>query len=173
MLARSSASAESDLNDVIRSTAAVIFLGTPHRGSPDLAALGEWMRFTVSTLRMDTSSAIVDALGLKTSDLERAQDEFSGLWQKYDFRVKTFQETRGLSGVDLDVLGNKVVPDYSSLIGDRREHAETIDANHMGMCRFFGAEDPNYRKVAGEIQSIYTSIKEVALSRNASSVMVA
>lgn len=139
----------------------MIFLGTPHRGSPDLAALGEWARSIVSTLRMETTSSILDALSLKTTDLERAQEEFSGLWQKYDFRVKTFQEGFGLTGVNLGVLGNKVVPDYSSLIGDQREHAETIEANHMEMCRFAEADHPNYRKVAGELRSIYLSIVEL------------
>ena len=100
-------------------------------------------------------SAILDALGLKTTDLERAQEAFSRLWQEYDFRVKTFQEGLGLIEVNLGVLGNKVVPDYSSLIGDHREYTETIQANHIDMCRFTGADDPNYRKVAGELRSLY------------------
>jgi hypothetical protein len=150
---------EPELSNVASSTAAIVFLGTPHRGSPDLAALGEWVRSTVSALRMETTSTILNSLGLQTTDLERAQEEFSGLWQKHDFRVKTFQEARGLLGINLGVLGNKVVPDYSSLIGDRREHAETLDANHMGMCRFSGADDSNYHKVSGELRSMYRSIE--------------
>ncbi|KAH8707471.1 hypothetical protein GQ44DRAFT_582129, partial [Phaeosphaeriaceae sp. PMI808] len=153
-LAKSSSSMETELKNIVNSTSAVIFLGTPHRGSPDLAALGEWARSVVSALRMETTSSILDALGLKTADLERAQEEFSGLWQKYDFRVKTFREGYGLTGVNLGVLGNKVVPDYSSLIGDQREHAETIEANHMEMCQFAEADHPNYRKVAGELPTV-------------------
>lgn len=149
------------LNNIVRSTAAVVFLGTPHRGSPELAAFGEWARSTISAFGMETSATILGALGLKTTDLERAQEAFSGLWRKYDFRVKTFQEGLGLSGLNLGVLGNKVVPDYSSLLGDEREHAETVHANHMDMCRFAGAEDPNYRKVAGELRSIYQAIVEL------------
>ncbi|KAK3333026.1 hypothetical protein B0T19DRAFT_381655 [Cercophora scortea] len=158
MLARSSASTEPELKNVIASTAAVVFLGTPHRGSPDLAALGEWARSVFSSLRMETTSAILDALSLRTTDLERAQETFSQLWQEYDFRVKTFQEGLGLTGINLGVLGNKVVPDYSSVIGDHRERAETIQANHMEMCRFSGADDPNYCKLAGELRSLYLSI---------------
>ncbi|KAF7538970.1 hypothetical protein G7054_g2557 [Neopestalotiopsis clavispora] len=96
---------------------------------------------------------------MKTSDLERAQESFSRLWSKHDFRVKTFQESLGLTGVHLGVLGNKVVPDYSSLLGDPRERAESIQANHMDMCRFTGADDPNYHKVAGELRLIYQPIK--------------
>ncbi|KAH7131210.1 hypothetical protein EDB81DRAFT_906235 [Dactylonectria macrodidyma] len=158
MLARSSASTDVSLKNVVESTAAVIFLGTPHRGSPELSSLGEWARSILSALRMDTTSAILDTLGLKTTDLERAQEAFSGIWQTYDFRVKTFQEGLGLMGVNLGVLGNKVVPDISSLIGDEREHAETLQANHLEMCRFTSAHDPNYLKVVGELRSMYLSI---------------
>ena len=158
MLARSSTSSEDELKNIVNSTSAVIFLATPHRGSPELAALGEWARSLVSALRMETNDAILNALSLRNTDLERAQESFSALWLKYDFRVKTFQEGLGLTGVNLSVLGNKVVPDYSSLIGDARERAETIQANHMDMCRFTGRDDPNYSKLSGEVRLIYTSL---------------
>lgn len=160
MLARSSVSNDNG-GEVVKSTHAVAFLGTPHRGSPDLAALGEWARSLISAFRMETNSTILDALGLRTTDLERAQDSFSYLWQKHDFRVKTFQEGLGLTGINLGVLGNKVVPDYSSLIGDARERAETIQANHMEMCRFIGHEDTGYLKVSGEIRLTYNSLTQL------------
>lgn len=161
MLGRSSSSTDREHLDLVKSTAAVIFLGTPHRGSPDLASLGEYVRSLVSSLRMETNSAVLDALGLKTSDLERAQESFSALWQKHSFRVKTFQEGLGMSGLNLGVFGNKVVPDHSSLIGDAHERAETLQANHKEMCCFSGGNDPNYRKVAGEIRSLYASMIEL------------
>jgi len=109
---------------------------------------------------MQTTSAILDSLGLKTTDLERAQESFSTLWDKHQFRVKTFQEGMGLTGVNIGALGRKVVPDYSSLIGDHRERAETLQANHMEMCRFSGRDCSNYRRVAGELRSICQSITE-------------
>ncbi|KAH6869158.1 hypothetical protein B0T10DRAFT_384294, partial [Thelonectria olida] len=129
MLASSATSTAIEHNNVIDSTAAVIFLGTPHRGSPNRTAPSELVQSTVGTY------------------LEQAQEAFSRLWQKHDFRVKTFQ---GMS--------NKAAPASSSMIGDRRERAETINANHMEMCRFTGVDDPNYHRVAGELRSIYLSI---------------
>lgn len=48
----------------------------------------------------------------------------------------------------------EVVPKLSSLLGDIREEAETLHANHMNMCRFNGPNDPNYLKVGGELESI-------------------
>ncbi|RSM00436.1 hypothetical protein CEP52_009148 [Fusarium oligoseptatum] len=158
MLALSATSQPDELSNIVKSTAAVIFLGTPHRGSPDLSALGAWARSVLSGLRFQTTSAILDTLGLKTTDLERSQEAFSGLWLKHGFRVKTFQEGYPMSKINLGVLGNKVVPDTSSLLGDQREQAETLQANHMEMCRFSGREDPNFVKVVGELRSVYLAI---------------
>ncbi|KAH7237747.1 uncharacterized protein BKA55DRAFT_597184 [Fusarium redolens] len=165
MLALSSTSDTLTHKGVIESTAAVIFLGTPHRGSPELSAIGEWARSMLSSLKFQTTSTILDTLGLKTTDLERAHEAFCRLWHQYDFQVKTFQESFGLTGIDLGVLGNKVVPHESSLIGDPREHAETLQANHKQMSRFSSAQDPNYIKVAGEIKAFYTAINN-AHTRN-------
>ncbi|CAH0042190.1 unnamed protein product [Clonostachys rhizophaga] len=160
-LARSSISSDLALKDVVKSTAAVMFLGTPHRGSPDLAALGEYVRSIASTLGIDTSPALLDTLGLKTTDLERAQESFSAIWQEYDFQVKTFQEGLPVVKLGLGALTTKIVPDYSSTLGDHRERAETLQANHNELCRFSGDKDPNYRKVAGEFRSIYISIQKL------------
>ncbi|KAL7808826.1 hypothetical protein V8C44DRAFT_335493 [Trichoderma aethiopicum] len=153
MLAESAFPPGSYFNEIAESTAAVVFLGTPHRGSQDVATFGEVVRSFVGSLGMETTPVILDALRMKTTDLERAQEGFSKVWQKYDFKVKTFQE-----GLTLPKLRKKVVPEYSSSIGDHREEAETLQANHLQMCRFSGAEDPNYRKVSGELRSIYHSI---------------
>ncbi|KAK4442424.1 hypothetical protein QBC34DRAFT_25439 [Podospora aff. communis PSN243] len=160
MLARSEAAGDLIHRNIVQSTAAIIFLGTPHRGSQQMAGIGETVRRIASTvLKMDTSPAALNALGLKTTDLERCQESFSQLWRDYDFKVKTFQEGLGLTGVHIGPLSDKVVPDYSSALGDARERAETLQANHMSMCRFTSREDPNYRKVSGELRDLYLAIE--------------
>ena len=88
-------------------TRAVVFLGTPHRGSA-AAGVAEIARKVASMLMMDTNVEILDSLSLKNSDLERCQEIFSSLWHKYDFKVKTFQE-----GLPLRVpfrLGQSTMP---------------------------------------------------------------
>ncbi|KAM0200278.1 hypothetical protein ACHAPI_002702 [Fusarium lateritium] len=112
MLALSSTADTARLAGVVESTAAVVFLGTPYQGSPELSAIGEW------------------------------------------------------ASINLGVLGDKVVPDTSSLIGDPREHAETLQANHVQMGRFSSARDPNYIKVAGELISVYKSVENDAIQKN-------
>lgn len=164
MLSRSSTAPEPHLARVVDSTAGIVFLGTPHRGSPDFAAAGDWARTFVGIFGAETSPAILSALGLRTTDLERAQESFSSLWQNYKFRVKTFQEGLGLTGINVGGLGGKVVPDYSSSLGDQREHAETIQANHRDMCRFYGNNDPGYRQVSGELRMMYLEVEKTSRS---------
>lgn len=162
MLANSADSEELSLRNIVQSTAAIVFLGTPHRGSKEMANLGDLVRKVTSSLLMDTTPAALDALGLKTSDLARCRDSFSKLWREYDFTVKTFKESLGLTGFNIGGLSDKVVPDDSAELGDPRERTETLQANHRNMCRFTGVQDPNYRKVAGELQQIYTSIERAS-----------
>lgn len=153
MLSQSNNSSDSRIKAVVKSTAAVVFLGTPHRGS-QWAKLGDTASRILKSSGMDTNSALLDALGLKTSDLQRSQDSFSAVWNTYALRVKTFQEGQGLKGTSLGGLNNKVVDDFSSSLGDEREHAEVLNANHRDMCRFSDPRDSNLVKILAEIADI-------------------
>lgn len=116
MLAGSSISEEKELKNIVESTAAVVFFGTPHRGSQGMSGAGEIARKVASVLMMDTSSTMLDALGLKTSDLERCQESFSRLWREHGFRVKTVQEGFPLTAVNIRLLNDKVGVPLSTLL---------------------------------------------------------
>ncbi|KXJ93659.1 hypothetical protein Micbo1qcDRAFT_172568 [Microdochium bolleyi] len=165
MLRRSDASEENEIQDVVKSTNAVIFMGTPHRGSPQLANLGETVRLLGSAiLRVESNSKLLRALGTDSPELELSREAFITLWRKYDFRVKTFQEAFAWKGLHISVLGQKVVPEISSTLDDPRERAETISANHMEMCRFAAQSDLGYQKVAGEIRDMIQVLAKPRLS---------
>jgi hypothetical protein len=94
-----------------------MFLGTPHRGSKDVADLGNTLRRIASAVaRVDTSSLPLMGLALHTTELERCQEAFSRLWALYDFRVKTFQEGLALTGFNWGALGEKVINPALSLV---------------------------------------------------------
>ncbi|KAJ4286538.1 hypothetical protein N0V90_013238 [Kalmusia sp. IMI 367209] len=170
VLRRSDTSREPSIHDIIFSTAAVVFLGTPHRGSPGLANLGEIVRRTASTvLRVDSNATILRTLGCDSPELELCRESFTAQWREYNFRVKTFQEALPLGGIGISRYADKVVPDTSSLLDDAREHAETIGANHMEMVRFSGPGDVGYQKVAGEIRIIVESLYRIQLTQSAPS----
>jgi ankyrin repeat protein len=159
VLRRSETSREPNIQDILCSTAAIVFLGTPHRGSPGLADLGEIVRRTASTLLLvDSNATVLRTLGCDSPELELCRESFNAQWREHQFRVKTFQEALGLGGIAIGRYPDKVVPDTSSLLDDTREHAETINANHMDMVRFSSEADPGYQKVAGEIRIIVEQI---------------
>ena len=65
MLSRSSSSSLSEHQNIVESVTGVIFFGTPHRGSVDIAAKGEIARSLLSAIGVATSPVILDSLGLK------------------------------------------------------------------------------------------------------------
>ncbi|KAI1130301.1 hypothetical protein F5Y10DRAFT_263195 [Nemania abortiva] len=159
MLAICSTSPYNQFEDILNSTAAVVFLGTPHRGSP-MVSLGAVARKAASLLLLDTNPRVLDSLALKNADLSRCQDAFSSLWTKQDFQVKSFQEGLALKTAGLPF--RVVVPDFSSCLGDPRERAETLHADHRAMCRFSSADCPNYRKVSGELVRLYSQLEDLS-----------
>jgi hypothetical protein len=109
MLRRSQISDEKNIQNVVESTRAIIFLGTPHRGSTGMAALGDIVRRVAGTiLRIDTNAVILRALGLDGPELELCRESFNTQWRVYNFQVKTFQEALGMTGVNLGLLNEKV-----------------------------------------------------------------
>jgi len=107
MISHAEASKEDELLEIVQDISAVIFLGTPHRGS-DAARVGDIARRIASALRIDTNPAILDSLGLRNDDLVRSQQSFARIWDERRFVVKTFQESKGVSGVNVGVLNDLV-----------------------------------------------------------------
>ncbi|ETS78261.1 hypothetical protein PFICI_10323 [Pestalotiopsis fici W106-1] len=153
-LSFSNGSNDPETKSVVQNTAAIVFLGTPHRGS-QWAALGETARRIVAAVGMDTNHKILDSLGLQTSELNRVQTSFSNVWNTYGFRVKTFQEGLGFKPTSVFGMNKKIVDNISSALGDAREESETLQASHTEMCRFSDGNDQNAVKVLDELRIIY------------------
>jgi hypothetical protein len=108
-LRRSQLAEDPRLLDIVESTISVIFMGTPHRGSPGYAGLGELARKVASTvLRVDSNVSILRALGLDSPELELSRGSFLQQWRLYNFQVKTFQESSGPNGMNLGGFNEKV-----------------------------------------------------------------
>ena len=54
----------------------------------------------------------------------------------------------------------QVVPSQSSSLDDLREHAESLPANHIDMCKISGEDDPKYKQVGGELKKIMAKLVE-------------
>jgi hypothetical protein len=79
-------------------TAAIIFLGTPHRGSSS-APLAQVALTAAKLVLLDVNSRAVDALAVDGELLDNIQLEFLKMLHTNDFRVYSFQEGRTMVGL--------------------------------------------------------------------------
>ncbi|PMD21888.1 hypothetical protein NA56DRAFT_645131 [Hyaloscypha hepaticicola] len=153
------------LFDVFTSTRAILFLGTPHRGS-SMAETGEMVRRLAGVSGFSTSDGNIRALHINSSELEVIHEGFMKLYQRNPrpFEVSTFKEAQGLSRVSYLGLGEKVVNDVSSSFTGT-ERCQTINANHREMCRFRTKHDDGYKKIVGELR-IFLSAVEASTAKS-------
>lgn len=63
--------------DIITLARAVVFLGTPHRGSPGFTTWGQTIRSVASgLLHVNSDNGILRALGVNNPELELGLDKF-------------------------------------------------------------------------------------------------
>jgi hypothetical protein len=105
----SSREGENELNSVYRSTRAILLLGTPHRGS-DLSQAGVTLERILRVAGFDTNKQTIRTLVSNSTDLIICQENFLQLYKptQGNFRVRTFQEAKGLTGWNFLNLNNKV-----------------------------------------------------------------
>jgi ankyrin repeat domain-containing protein 50 len=91
---------EPTLLDIYTSTEAILFLGTPHRGSGK-AEIAEVVRKIVSVSGFDTTDQNIKALQVNSTELDLIQELFMKLYDRKDrhFKVLTFQEAKGVVGI--------------------------------------------------------------------------
>ena len=98
---------------LFNSTKAIMFFGTPHRGS-DFADLGETMRRIASAAGFDTAKQNLRALEIDSGMLEECHRRFQQLQSRHNFQVYTFQEARAVAGIAYLGLNRKVDLSYSA-----------------------------------------------------------
>lgn len=113
------AASETDLllRGIYTSTDAIIFLGTPHRGSRK-AEVAEVVRKIVSVSGFDTADQNTRALHVNSSELESIHEFFMKLFDLKDCRLKvlTFQEAKGVVGISYLKLNELVgIPSWRSI----------------------------------------------------------
>lgn len=93
----------------MKATKAVLFFGTPHRGS-SRAEAGAILQNIAHISGFDTNSKNIQALQVNSPELEVVHERFMKLYQCHPrpFEVYTFQEAQGLTGVGILGLGEKV-----------------------------------------------------------------
>lgn len=141
-----------DLRDIFRSTFAILFFGTPHRGS-EWADAGQIIRKFTSASGLSISKYNLQALQENTEILELLREDFARRLGENAFHVTSFQESYGLRGIEgldakassststervnnhADYVVQIVEPDSSGL-DHHLERKIPINDTHLDLCKF-------------------------------------
>ncbi|CAO2650032.1 Nn.00g013240.m01.CDS01 [Neocucurbitaria sp. VM-36] len=168
-LSAESSSANEDLQDIFKSTNAILFFGTPHRGSL-WTNTGLIISRFASAVGFSVSNNDLETLKPNNAMLEILRDDFTKrLDDSKDLQVTSFQETLGFKGVN--GFDDKIVDPDSSAISHQKERRNPIDANHMNMCKFDrqGSTFVTYQQVvkpeiARHMERVYQEVRDRNLS---------
>lgn len=97
---RAAADDDPALLDIFKSTEAILFLGTPHRGS-NKAGIAEVARKIVSISGFDNSDVNIRALQINSTEFELLHELFMTLYGRRETNLKvfTFREAKGVVGI--------------------------------------------------------------------------
>jgi len=132
--------------DIHESTAGIVFLGTPHRGS-DKAAYGKVLATLATAVLHKPAPQLVNALQANSDALMRLTTDFR--FQLPRYQVYSFYETKPMK-----MLSSLVVEKHSALLEIDGEEQIPVDANHEEMCKFTAREDEVYEKLFKRIRRI-------------------
>ncbi|KAI0870893.1 hypothetical protein GGS24DRAFT_504311 [Hypoxylon argillaceum] len=135
--------------DILGSTAAAIFFGCPHRAIENEPLAVTAVAMAEATLNTKTESSVLSALcGVNSPRWGEAQEAFVRLWYHFNFVVKSYQEGQGST--------NKLINGRaeSCKLGDGKESAESLPADHRTMCQFKSASDSGFISLSRILQNI-------------------
>jgi len=92
------------LRDIVESTTALIFFGTPHSGSDPLGLLQRMTKRLSRLVGFSVNEQLVQSLLPSSERLRELRDEFPPMAQDRNWAIHSFQEQYGV-----DLLGNKKV----------------------------------------------------------------
>ncbi|EMD85651.1 hypothetical protein COCC4DRAFT_181892 [Bipolaris maydis ATCC 48331] len=134
--------------NILSAVSAIVFFGTPHRGSRGADVRKAIARVINMCMRVPGITGIVgsirDDLLTTLESNSRALNDLavSSRNRLRDLEIVTFYETQTIPG-----LSELVVPQTSAILEIPCEDVISLYANHRTMCRFGGAADSNYSQV--------------------------
>ncbi|KAI1163957.1 ankyrin [Nemania serpens] len=156
-LSKSYENSQPDRFEVYESTTNLFFFGTPHAGADPRNPLHRVLTNITKAVGFRVNEAIVQTLMPGAERSKLLAEDFLKWTSERDWGIYTFQEEFAHG-----VLGVKIVDDHSSSIHDRcHERIVHIRADHVDMCRFTGADDPEFRKVSSAILHAHEKLADL------------
>jgi protein SERAC1 len=139
---------DESLHDIATATAGIMFMGTPHQGSPLArwgSALGKLIPDNIRTVNQKAIEVLKKDSDICKS-LENAFQEQAKHGKFKNVRLFSFYETIAMNG-----LGGMIVPELSAVL--RADFKCPIHGTHTSMTRFEGPSDDGYCKVKGQLMA--------------------
>jgi PGAP1-like protein len=125
--------------EVFAAIEGVIFLGTPHHGSP-VASLGK-LAYEISRIFLQNPNiGVLRTLESKSEVLERISEQFNMMLAQHSLKLHSFHE-------ELPYYGIMIVPPAFASIGGLNETRGSLYANHRSMARFSSPNEINFQRV--------------------------
>ena len=87
-----------ELQHIANSTTALVFLGTPHRGS-NWTGWGKIAATVAAAVLFDVQKSNIDILDANGECLSQLEQNFGRLIHRRTFKIHSFQESKGMAGV--------------------------------------------------------------------------
>jgi hypothetical protein len=123
-LRRSETDPDPKINKIFASTTGIFFFGTPHRGSKEWASFGEGVAGVAGRLLgVDTNNQVIHALLPSGPELELCRESFTTQWVERGngLVVRTFQESKGITGVRWGGFNQLVLQAYYDFFNNRTD----------------------------------------------------
>ena len=149
---------------IFLSTYGVVFLGTPHRGSPQ-AGLGILAANVSRAMLQDANTNILRSLEQNSEVLERIREAFERMMTRDKVKAYSFVEelpTVGVGTVGAFCISSftqiesswqeQIVERYSGQIGNASEGKGYIYATHQEMSKFSSCLETGYKRVVDVVE---------------------
>ncbi|KAI1751937.1 hypothetical protein F4782DRAFT_530881 [Xylaria castorea] len=130
---------------LLESTKAVVFMGTPHQGSP-LAGYGEFVSKLWNAVQGSASTSSTSQLKTFSRELQTIASDFTELASGME--IVTFYELKNMPYV------GRIVEDWSARMNHPRETCLGISTNHMDICKFNSSSDQNFQSIVRQLQRL-------------------
>ncbi|KAK2765629.1 hypothetical protein FQN54_008483 [Arachnomyces sp. PD_36] len=145
-------------SNISDSTAAIVFLGTPHHGSKR-APYGKVLATIAKTTLNMPWSRLARALKANSEALLRLNSKLR--FQLPDYQIFSFYETRPIKG-----SRSPVVDKSSALLNIKEEEQIPVDTDQEGICKFANRDDEVYEMIFKRIRRALRTVKSCDQTRS-------
>ncbi|KAK6088625.1 NACHT and WD domain-containing protein [Seiridium cupressi] len=140
-----------EYESIIKAITAITFLSTPHRGT----SLAQTLNRILDSIVVTSSKQYVADLVSNSITLQKLNEQFRHIAPRLD--IVSLYETLP-TPLALNRARVMVLEKDSSILGYPGEISKALNADHHGVCKYDGKDDPNYITVRNILKSLMSKI---------------